>query len=240
MEAFYLEKDGRRAENKCLTLDGATYLFLEDGTKAKGIAEYKGEKYYFSSVTGAMQTGFITVDEITYYFDPDQNGAMAVNTKVKIGEILYTFDENGKLSAQTYVNEDPGEDNSRLGHEIAEYALQFVGYPYVNGGAEDPAKGVDCSGFIVYVMKHFGISVPRMASEQINGVKGYKQPMEVSMDELKPGDLVGCYAGISHIGIYIGDGKMVHASNSRPYPSGGIKISDIQYYSPQRFVRYWY
>jgi SH3-like domain-containing protein len=107
-----------------------------------------------------------------------------------------------------------------LGERIAEYAMQFVGNPYVYGGTS-LTKGADCSGYVMRVYEKFGISLPRTSAEQ--GQKGSKVS---GIDKAKAGDLVW-YSG--HIGIYIGDGKLVHASNSKPYPQGGIKISNINY-----------
>ncbi len=101
------------------------------------------------------------------------------------------------------------------GQSVAEYACSFVGNPYVWGGSS-LTNGCDCSGFIMSVYAHFGVSLPHY-SGSLRSV-GY----EVSPAEMQPGDIV-CYSG--HCAIYIGDGRIVHASNSQPYPVGGIKIS---------------
>ncbi len=99
------------------------------------------------------------------------------------------------------------------GATIARYACQFVGNPYKYGGTS-PENGADCSGFVMAIYGRFGISLPRTVGPQSYCGKG------VSLAEAKPGDLI-CYSG--HIGIYIGGGKMVHAST----PRGGIKISGV-------------
>lgn len=111
---------------------------------------------------------------------------------------------------------DAGKNDTELGKEIADYALQFVGNPYVYGGTS-LTSGADCSGFVQSVYKHFGISLPRTSGEQ--GASG--RAVE-GIEHAKPGDLVW-YSG--HIGIYIGDGKIVHASN----PKNGIIISEATY-----------
>ncbi|WP_125141529.1 NlpC/P60 family protein [Clostridium transplantifaecale] len=98
------------------------------------------------------------------------------------------------------------------GRAIADFALQFVGNPYVWGGTS-LTNGADCSGFAQSVYKHFGISIPRTSAEQSQ----YGQ--KVAFDDLQPGDLV-FYAG--HVAISIGDGRIVHASSAKE----GIKISD--------------
>ncbi len=104
---------------------------------------------------------------------------------------------------------------SASGQSVAEFACSFVGNPYVWGGTS-LTNGCDCSGFIMSVYAHYGVSLPHY-SGSLRSV-GY----EVSPSEMQPGDIV-CYSG--HCAIYIGDGRIVHASNSQPYPVGGIKIS---------------
>lgn len=91
------------------------------------------------------------------------------------------------------------------GAAIANFALQFVGNPYVYGGTS-LTNGADCSGFVQSVFGKFGISLPRTAYPQARCGKG------VSLSEAKAGDIV-LYSG--HIAIYIGNGKVVHAYNSR-------------------------
>ena len=90
------------------------------------------------------------------------------------------------------------------------------------------------------IMRHFGIHIPRTTWVQHDGVKGYKQPIQIPIEDRKPGDLIFYYSGNSHVGIYIGNDKVVHASNSAPYPKGGIKISAYDYVYIYGCVRYWY
>lgn len=110
------------------------------------------------------------------------------------------------------------------GAEIANYALQFLGNPYVWGGTS-LTNGTDCSGFVQSVYAHFGYNLSRTTyTQQYEG-------RAVSFNELQPGDLV-CYSG--HIAIYIGYGKIVHASSE----TTGIKISnDLNYKSVVAFRR---
>ena len=109
---------------------------------------------------------------------------------------------------------------SANGNAIAQYALQFVGYPYVYGGSSP--SGFDCSGFVRYVCSQKGYSVNRTASAQMdNGTP-------VSYSQLQSGDLVFFNNGNSskratHVGIYIGNGQFVHASTS----TTGVIISDM-------------
>lgn len=104
---------------------------------------------------------------------------------------------------------------SSKGKEIAKFACQFIGNPYVPGGTS-LTNGADCSGFTQSVYKNFGYSIPRNSSSQ----RAYAT--EVSLNQAEPGDIV-CYAG--HVAIYIGNGMIVHASTQRT----GIKISYVNY-----------
>lgn len=110
----------------------------------------------------------------------------------------------------------PVSTGSGLGAEIANYALQFVGNPYVYGGTS-LTNGADCSGFVLAVYAQYGVSLPHSATadRSMGTAVG-------SLAEAQPGDLV-CYSG--HVGIYIGNGQIVHAST----PRTGIKISSATY-----------
>lgn len=103
------------------------------------------------------------------------------------------------------------------GSAVANYALQFVGNPYKYGGTS-LTNGADCSGFVMSVYAHFGISLPRTSGGQATVGKA------VSYSAAKPGDII-CYSG--HVGIYIGGGKIVHAST----PSSGIIVGSATYKS---------
>lgn len=100
---------------------------------------------------------------------------------------------------------------SATGSQILAEAQKYLGTPYVYGGASP--SGFDCSGFVYYVLKQLGYSPYRTPADQ------YKMGTSVSKSELKPGDIVffaGTYAsGISHVGIYAGNGQFIHSPNSR-------------------------
>lgn len=104
---------------------------------------------------------------------------------------------------------------SASGKEIANYACQFVGNPYVSGGTS-LTNGADCSGFTYAVYKAFGYSLPRTSTAQRSAGKG------VNYSEAQPGDII-CYAG--HVAIYLGGGQIVHAST----PATGIKYGTATY-----------
>ena len=103
-----------------------------------------------------------------------------------------------------------------MGAAVAEYALQFVGNPYVYGGTS-LTNGADCSGFVMSVYANFGVSLPHSSTADRN--QGYAVD---GLANAQPGDLI-CYSG--HVGIYIGNGQIVHASTA----ATGIKVSSADY-----------
>lgn len=109
----------------------------------------------------------------------------------------------------------PVSSGGGKGQDIANYACKFIGNPYVAGGTS-LTNGADCSGFVMSVYKNFGISLPRSSYAQSSVGRG------VSYSEAKPGDII-YYGG--HVGIYIGNGQIVHASTQRT----GIKITSATY-----------
>ncbi|WP_406455632.1 NlpC/P60 family protein [Streptomyces sp. NBC_01622] len=104
--------------------------------------------------------------------------------------------------------------NSRAAAAVS-YAYQKLGSPYV-WGATGP-NAFDCSGLVQAAYNSAGVSLPRTTYAQINAGQ------RVSRDELRPGDLVFFYSGISHVGIYVGDGQMIHAPN----PSAPVRLAPI-------------
>jgi cell wall-associated NlpC family hydrolase len=133
--------------------------------------------------------------------------------------------------AETGGDQPAGKTGSgSVGEQIASFALQFQGYPYIYAG-EGP-YAFDCSGFTMFVIRNtLGIEVPHDMRVQ------YQMGLEVNRDALQPGDLVffanTLHPGMSHNGIYIGGGQFIHAETE----SAGVKISDLasEYYSSR-----WY
>lgn len=110
---------------------------------------------------------------------------------------------------------------------IVKTAKKFMGVPYIFGGTTP--SGFDCSGFLQYIFKQNGFSIPRLADDQ------YKLGKSVKISQLEVGDLVffSTYAsGASHCGIYVGEGKFLHTSSSK-----GVRIDSLKdaYWSP-RFI----
>ena len=180
----------------------------------------------------AAETGEAVYDEEGNEVDASEVAAeneAAESYDYSEGETEYEYDEYGNVidSSNTV---DPSEYESSYdssysgsGSSVVDYATQFVGNPYVWGGTS-LTNGADCSGFVQSVYANFGVDLPRTSYEQQNA------GTEVSYEDAQPGDLI-CYGG--HVAIYMGDGKIVHASNAKD----GIKISDNAAYRTILSVR---
>lgn len=106
-------------------------------------------------------------------------------------------------------------DAAKKRQEVANYALNFVGNPYVWGGTS-LTKGADCSGFVQSIYKQFGYTIPRVAKDQAKGA-GYCT-IKPTLENLLPGDLifyVDSKGVVDHVAMYIGNGKIVHAANKK-------------------------
>ncbi len=261
---YYVNENGVRSDATNLRgwqlINGKKYYFDDSGKKVTGWKTLDGKKYYFKS-SGVMTTGFKTIDGSKYYFDEDgvmvtglqtigskkyyfySDGTMAVSLTIAVGTKQYTINSNGVVTKETSIK----IDGTSTGAKIVNFALQYVGNPYVYGGTS-LTNGADCSGFVQTVFSQFGYKLLRVANDQMYGPTssyisnyGYTAAVVVDMNSLQPGDLLfygsGNYA--SHVAIYMGDGQIVHASNSQPYPKGGIKISNYDYQTPIKAVRYW-
>ena len=125
--------------------------------------------------------------------------------------------ENARVSAarKTISTVEVTDENS-MGIAVAEYAVQFIGNPYVWGGTS-LTNGADCSGFVMKVYEEFGVTLPH--SSAADRKQGYAVD---GLENAQPGDLI-CYSG--HVALYIGDGQIVHAANSKK----GIIVSPANY-----------
>ena len=226
---YYLTASGAM-KTGWLKLGGKRYYFTSGGAMKTGWLKLGGKRYYFTS-GGAMKTGWLTLGGKRYYFT--SSGAMKTGWLTLKGKKYY-FGANGVLDEKK-TNDEKKEtgaaesgstvkstaakesDENKVvrtkGELVAQYALQFVGNPYVYGG-NSLTKGTDCSGFVMLIYRHFGVSLPHY--DAAIRTKGKRV---ASLKEAKAGDII-CYYG--HVAIYLGDGRIVHASNSRD----GIKISE--------------
>ena len=162
-----------------------------------------------------------TVLEVAVEEDSDEDNGPApeIQAAKKLEEELAAAEEAAaEAAAQT----------ASARQNLVNYALQFVGGPYRAGG-NDPRTGVDCSGFVRYVMQNgAGISMNRSSVTQST------QGHAISSSQMQPGDLLfySGSSGINHVAMYIGDGKIVHASTY----ATGIKISKWNYRNPVKII----
>lgn len=178
-------------------------------------------KVIFGTYIGYIRSDYLDLTEIPY-----ENNA---SHKEPI------FFVNGQSTGVTpSASALSGNSTSSIRQQIVADAKKLLGTPYVWGGSTP--KGFDCSGFVQYVMNMNGISLPRTTTEQ------YTVGTYVAKSDLQPGDLVflqNTYrAGISHVGIYVGDGKMIHASSSKGVVTSSLSTSYYtqHYYGARRVV----
>lgn len=151
-------------------------------------------------------------------YDKIANGNTSINvSKDEEAGIRPNIDVSSPPENIVKNTEVKSRTTSNLGENIANYAMGLIGKPY-SFGSTGP-NSFDCSGFVYYVFKKFGINLPRTSQSQ--AYVGTR----VSRNELQPGDLIfsNTYSSLSHVGVYIGDGKFVHAANS----GTGVTISGV-------------
>lgn len=141
-----------------------------------------------------------------------REAANAAASKAKAERSAEGSSSNAKLPV-------PAVSGSGTGSDVANFALQFVGNPYVYGGTS-LTNGADCSGYVMSVYANFGVPLPHSSAAQRN--VGYDVG---GLENAQPGDIV-CYSG--HVGLYIGNGQIVHASTSKT----GIIVSNATYRQP--------
>ena len=128
-----------------------------------------------------------------------------------------TNNNNGGGSTRNDTYAAPSISGSGLGADVAKYACQFVGNPYVYGGSS-LTEGTDCSGFVMSVYGAYGVNLPHSSRAD----RSVGAEVEGGLANAQPGDIV-CYSG--HVALYIGNGQIVHASTSKT----GIIISNASY-----------
>lgn len=162
--------------------------------------------------TEAAVMMLVTTGDQLEVLDESTEGWVKVNTSEGEGYVSADY----VTVEDTYLYAKKPEQVSG-GSAAASYGLQFVGNPYKWGGTS-LTNGADCSGFIMSVYAHYGVSLPH-SSSAMRGVG-----TEVSYSEAQPGDII-CYSG--HVALYIGNGQIVHAANEKK----GITVSSADYNS---------
>ena len=198
-------------------------------------------KVTYKTYTGYVSADYISVETVCSYAESkeEETARLEAEAAARRAEEQRRREEEARREEERREEERREDDKKEeekkeeekeytpptggSGQAVADYAVQFVGNPYVWGGTS-LTNGADCSGFVQSVYKAFGVSLPRTSSQQ--RYAGYG----VSASEIQPGDIV-CYSG--HVAIYIGNGKIVHASNRKD----GIKISNNWQYRTVLAIR---
>lgn len=147
----------------------------------------------------------------------------------------YVFEQDPALKPDTSKWCQTDKDNVEKCSltALTSYACKFIGNKYVWGGTS-LTNGADCSGFTQQIYKHFGIDIPRTSGEQSKSGKKIS-----TLSDAQPGDLFfyGDAGTVNHVALYLGNNTIVHASNSKPYPNGGIKTTSPADYRPIMAIR---
>lgn len=194
-------------------VSAASGITMEKGTKGDPVTQLQKD---------LKAKGFMSVDPTGYYGDITENAVISFQKK-------YGLTVDGIAGKQTLDKMDSLMSRTttayrgsviRPSQSVIDYAKKFLGIKYKWGGTT--TKGFDCSGFVKYVFKNFGVTLSRTSSTQA------KNGTYIKKANLKTGDLVffdtnGGKNGINHVGIYIGSGKFIHSSSSH----SGVTISTL-------------
>lgn len=159
-----------------------------------------------TKATAAKTTAAATKAATATSASAQASGTVAATAKATAAKTA----ETAAAAKATASNQKTAAKATSRGAEAVRKSKTFIGIDYVYGGAS--SKGFDCSGFTMYVMKQFGVSLPHGATAQ------YAYGTAVNKADLKEGDLVffkTTDAPISHVGIYIGNGQFIHASSAK-------------------------
>ena len=177
------------------------------------------------NVEGVLESIYSQIVDGNTSIHVSNDSKLGIRANIDVSENISRDAEKKVNNGIRTVSSTNSQEDSDVGSKIANFAKGLIGSSYVFG-ATGP-NSFDCSGLIVYVYRKFGISLPRTSQSQAYVGKRVKK------SELKPGDLVfsNTYGSLSHVGIYIGDGRFVHAANA----GTGVTVSGVSdsYYGPR-------
>lgn len=225
---FFIEKDGQVKKN--WYNDGYDWYHLDNNTGEMTTGWYNdGSEYYYLNDNGTMATGWIKIDNEWYYLR--SNGVMEKGW-LRLDNNWYFLNDNGTMvtgyktiNGKKYYFKDNGVMDNGLGLVVE--ARKHIGKAYVSGG--NGPNSFDCSGLTKYVYKQMEVDLTRTTYTQV------KQGNYVARENLKLGDLVfshGSTTAPGHVGIYSGNGKYIHAANTRQ----GVIESPIYSYATARRI----
>lgn len=168
---------------------------------------------YTDSKEGYVSAEYAEVVEEFVYAKSIEEERAELAAKQALAERETVSEQKAPESTTIVFPETSYTSNEELRRAIVDYALQYEGYRYVHGG-RSLASGTDCSGFTCYIYADFGYSISRTPDGQYS-----KAGRAISYEEIQPGDII-CYSSnggksCTHVALYIGDGKIIHAANSR-------------------------
>jgi cell wall-associated NlpC family hydrolase len=184
------------------------------------------------SVRGYIKNEFMAFDDAAGKYAAENPKLVAYDSAVAYTEPAATTQATTEAAYQPAVEATTANviTTATSGYQaVVDYALQFVGNPYVWGGSS-LTNGTDCSGFTMSVYANFGYSLPHSSAMQAT------RGTEVDLSAVSPGDLIFYKNGgstIGHVALYIGNGQVVHASTS----TTGIIVSNMYYSTPCKAVR---
>lgn len=209
-----------------MPVTGVSAAYFGDGIKAQETLFTDGKNKDQTDSSDEIQTEGISAvtESVAAYAKEKGKEYQELKTQTNIAAERNASEKRARKAACMAAKTARIVETNRVQvrREIVNFALQFEGNPYVYGGTS-LTKGADCSGFTMSVFKEFGCELPRVAAAQ------YEASRKKELSEIEPGDLVFYgRGGISHVALYIGNGKIIHASTS----ASGIKISDYDYETP--------
>ena len=163
----------------------------------------------WTKIQSGTVTGYVYSDYIIIGNNAEQKAQEIIQNTEEFSYAESREEEEARLQKEAEEEAKRAAEEAKKaqgnGQAVVDYACQFIGNPYVWGGTS-LTNGADCSGFVQSVYAHFGVSLPRTSSEMRSAGR------EVSYSDAIPGDII-CYDG--HVGIYMGNGQIVNAINSR-------------------------
>ena len=200
--------------------------YIDNGEKVK-LLENDGDwlkVQYTEAKTGYVSADYVTISEEFIYAKTieEEQAQIAAQEALQARESS-TEQETPEVITNITLPSTTYTSNAELRQGIIDYAKQYLGNRYVHGGSS-LSGGTDCSGFTCFVYAEFGYSISRTPGGQYSSAG-----QSISSEELQPGDIV-CYSSnggksCTHVGLYIGDGQIIHSANSRK----GVIISAVDY-----------